>query len=304
MSAPGEAFIAAMDVGGTHVSCGLVDTATWQLVSALTRLPVAASGSAADIVANFLAATRGLPKASAAPRWGVAMPDPFDYANGVALFRGVAKFDSLWGLDLRATLMDGISPQPSAVDFVNDADAFILGEWVNGAASGRSRCAGLTLGTGIGSGFLIDGEVVDSGPNVPPGGRAHRLVVDGTPLEEIMSRRAIRRAYARASGDREADVREICDRARNGDGVASETIGQALRGLGSALGPWFARFGAEVVVVGGSMTGSWDVLEPPFLEGLEAVSGTEPPTIELACDADRAPLAGAAYHSLMLSRYR
>jgi glucokinase len=104
-----------------------------------------------------------------------------------------------------------------------------------------------------------------------------------------MSRRAVRRAYAERTGA-DADVREIADRARDGEDEAAGVLGDALRALGRALAPRFAAFGAEVVVIGGSMSASWDLFESWFREG----AGTLP-DIRLAADPHNAPLVGAAY---------
>ncbi len=293
--------ICVLDIGGTHVSSACVDVSSWRLVDTATRLAVDPHAPAEEIIATFVRAAQAVPSDGPA-LWGVAMPDPFDYASGRALFQGVGKFESLYGVDVRVALLAGIVPKPVEVAFINDADAFVLGEWLNGAATGSRRCAGMTLGTGVGSGFVADGRIVDSGPTVPPGGRAHRLRIDGVPLEQVMSRRAIRLGYAEASGDHTADVREICDRARHGDSPALAALAGALRPLGAALGPWIARFGAEVLVVGGSMAQSWDVLEAPFTAGFASVA--TPPRIVVADDADRAPLLGAARCAVALSRSR
>jgi glucokinase len=170
----------------------------------------------------------------------------------------------------------------------------VLGEWVAGAARGDTRCAGLTLGTGVGSGWVADGRIVDSGPDVPPGGRAHRLEVDGVPLEDVMSRRAIRRAYATRTLDEQADVREIAERARGGDPVASDVLSRAVRALGAALGPYVRRFEAQVLVIGGSMAAYWDLFEPWFVTGF----GDHAPKIVTAADAEHSPLYGAAWYAL------
>jgi glucokinase len=221
------------------------------------------------------------------------MPGPFDYDRGIALFEDVGKFDSLRGVDVRAALCEGIAPPPESVSFLNDADAFLLGEWLHGAATGYRRCAAVTLGTGVGSGFLAAGEIVSSGPDVPPGGRAHRLDIDGVPLEDGVSRRAIRAAYAAATGDAAADVHEIADRARGGDFVAREVIDTAMKRLGTALGPYLQRFGAEVVVIGGSMSASWDLFGPAFVAQLRG-----PIAVVVAEDREHAPLLGAARYAL------
>ena len=83
---------------------------------------------------------------------------------------------------------------------------------------------------------------------------------------------------------------EICARARAGEAAARPVLGHALRTLGAVLAGPVSRFGAEVVVIGGSMAASWDVLEPPFVDGFSTVAA--PPRLAVAVDADRAPLLG------------
>ncbi|HEY3715338.1 MAG TPA: ROK family protein [Jatrophihabitantaceae bacterium] len=293
----GAERVPVLEVGGTHVSAALIDATDWSILpDTLSRRPLDGQGSAAALIDAFLGAARTLDAGTGA-RWGVAMPGPFDYDQGIALFEDVGKFDSLRGVDVRATLCAGISPRPASVSFLNDADAFLLGEWLHGAATGYQRCAAVTLGTGIGSGFLADGEIVGSGPDVPPGGRAHRLYIDGRPLEDGVSRRAIRAAYRAASGDAAADVREIAEHARGGDPVARDVIDSAMKLLGTALAPYLHRFGAEVVVIGGSMSASWDLFGPAFTAQLRS-----PIAVVVAQDPEHAPLLGAGRYALTSSR--
>ncbi len=219
------------------------------------------------------------------------MPDPFDYAGGIATFRDVGKFDDLYGVDVGSALRAHLPGPPADVAFVNDADAFILGEWTHGAATGHSRCVGITLGTGLGSGWLVDGAITDSEPGVPELGRARHLTVNGAGLEETTSRRAIRRSYVAAGGDRAADVLEITDRARDGDRIAAGTLRRAFHGLGEAMGPAMRTFGADVIVIGGSMAGSWDLYEPWFRDGM---AWPEHPPIRLARDPEHAAMIGVA----------
>jgi glucokinase len=284
--------VPALEVGGTHVSAALIDVTDWRIVpDTLSRRPLDGQASAHALLDVFIGAARTL-KIGAA-RWGVAMPGPFDYEHGVALFEDVGKFDSLRGVDVHAALCAGISPRPDSVRFLNDADAFLLGEWLHGAATGYRRCAAVTLGTGVGSAFLADGEIVGSGPDVPPGGRAHRLYIDGRPLEDVVARRAIRSAYRTATGDAEADVRDIAARARAGDRLARQVIDTAMGLLGTAVSPYLSRFGAEVVVVGGSMSASWDLFGPAFVAALRSRV-----SVVVAEDREHAPLLGAARYAL------
>lgn len=280
-------MIPVVEVGGTHVSAAVVDPVSWQVVQT-HRADLDADGTADELIDAFAAAASTIGAAEASV-WGVAMPDPFDYPRGVALFEGVGKFSALRGVHVGAELRRRLGGD---VAFLNDADAFVLGEWAAGVAAGVDRCAGLTLGTGIGSGWLAAGQVVD--PGDPPGGRIHRVTVDGRPLEDLVSRRALRRAFAASGGDPAADVREITALVRAGDERARRVVDTAYGVLGAIVGARVRVFGADVLVVGGSIAGSWDVLEPPFAAGAGA-GGL--PQIRVVADSDRSALIGAAVHA-------
>lgn len=278
--------VPVLEIGGTHVTAALVDTDRGTVHEAHRR-PLDADGSAEAIVEDLLRAARLLAPPTGAT-WGVALPGPFDYATGIGRYHGVAKFEALNGFDLGAALREGLPASPAAVRFLNDADAFGLGEWAVGTLAGHTRGLALTLGTGIGSAFLADGEVVDSGPSVPPDGNVHLLEIDGAPLEETVSRRAILAAY----GQPDADVADIAEAARGGERRARDVLWTAFSALGKALSPWVDTFGATIVVVGGSMAGSWDLVAEPLRSGLGEVA------LVRSRLGDAAPLVGAGLWAL------
>lgn len=282
-----------LEVGGTHVVAALVDFGEGApRVVRGERHPLPADGTADEIVDRIAFCGRSLPEPPRG-RWAVALPGPFDYAAGVARYEGVGKFDALCGLDLGRALLARL-PGATGINFLNDAVAFALGEAAYGASAGHERSVGITLGTGVGSAFLAGGRPVTDGPLVPPQGRADLIRCDGVPLEEGVSRRAVIRAYREATGQ-ERDVREIAALARRGDAVATRVVKGAFGLLGRALGPWLAHFRPTVVVVGGAMTGSWDVLGPAVRDGVRA---SEPQAAGIPWVTARrgtdAPLLGAA----------
>jgi glucokinase len=263
--------VPVLEIGGTHVAGALVDVDAPDIVTgSRIRARLDADGTAGSILASVLDCARGI-AAGPGMTWGVAIPGPFDYAAGIGLFEGVAKFTSLYGVDVGRPLRDGLPPS-SRVVFLNDAVAFLIGEWAAGAGAGHDRLAGITLGTGVGSAFLADGRVIEEGPDVPPGGEVHRLQIGGRPLEDTVSRRAILAEFARLTGDSGADskldVVDVAGLARSGDERAQVAVQGPLRALAEALSSWLERFGASALVVGGSMAGSWDLVEPAIREGL------------------------------------
>ncbi|MEU6852382.1 ROK family protein [Actinacidiphila alni] len=293
------AAVPVLDIGGTHVTAALVDPSAGRTL-VTTRRPLGAHATADGILDAIALAARELP-AGHNPHWGVAIPGPFDYAGGIGIFTGIGKFESLHGVDVGAGLRRRLPGRAERLRFLNDADAFAIGEHRAGAAAGHDRVVCLTLGTGVGSSFLAAGRPVHDGATVPPGGVAHRLTVRGRPLEDTVSRRAIRADHARRTGTAPGgdllDVHEIAALAADGDTGAQDTFRYAFGTLGQALAPWIDRFEATAVVVGGSIAQSWDLIHPAFVAGLTADGGTAVPVLPSRQPA-RAPLIGAAHWAL------
>jgi glucokinase len=276
----------ALEIGGTHVSAALL-APPWTVPDGqVHRSPVRADGTAAEIVDDLL---RGAAALGARPgaRWGVAIPGPFDYAAGIGHFEGVGKFDALRGVALGEILARELDADE--VVFLNDAHAFGIGEWRAGTARGHDRVLVLTLGTGVGSCFLDGGTPVTAGPDVPPEGRADLLTIGGAPLEDTVSRRAL---LSRACVPAGVDVHDIAERARAGDRAAEALFTDVFTALGRAVAPWVRRFGASLVVVGGAIAASWDLVAVPLHAGLSDARDEVP---VVPASSVHAGLVGAAW---------
>ena len=270
-------FTAVMDVGGSHVTAALVEG---DRVVARADADLDPHGSAHDILGTI--AGVGL-ELGAHDHWTLAFPGPFDYVRGVGTFEGVAKFGAIAGLDLTADLGTRLDAR---VGFVDDADAYIVGEWRAGAARGHDRVIGVTLGTGVGAAFLLDGRPQAGGPGVPAGGNLYPQSYLGRPIEDTVSTRALLASYG-ADG---VSVREVFERARAGEASALSVVTSTMEHLGRFVAPFIADFGATVFVVGGSISRSWDLIEPALRRGLGDTAVDIAPSALLG----DAPLIGAA----------
>lgn len=258
--------VAALELGGSHVAAGRVDLEAGTVARRRVALPPEASrDELLDCIRAAAAAAAG------AQRLGVAAPGPFDYAAGVPRLRH--KLAALYGVDLRSELAAALGVPPAAIRFLNDADAFLLGEWLTGAARGADRVLGVTLGTGLGSAFLANGTLA-------PGVELYRLSFRGRPVEETIS------AFGIGGG---APVAKLAARARGGDELARAAFERAGTDLGEFLLPHVARLRAERVVVGGSIARAWDLLGT-------ALCARVPDAVR-AANPDDAALVGAAYHA-------
>jgi glucokinase len=281
--------IPVLEVGGTHAIASWVESGSWHLVPGAYRVGLRGDAPAGDLLGALAACLTRL-----GPLTGrtlaAAVPGPFDYATGIALFEGVGKFDALRGVDVGAELRSRLAAPPERIVFLNDAEAFGLGEWLTGAGEGCERVVAITLGTGVGSAFVANGVIVSSGPDVPPDGHVYRLRIGDVPLEDVVSRRAILARYG-ADG---VDVGEIATLAAAGDPRAVDAFVLPLRRLGTALAPWLHRFGAQMLVVGGAMSESWQLVEGALRDGL----GAGAPPIAKSFDPDASAATGAAWHAV------
>ncbi len=202
------------------------------------------------------------------------------------------KLDGLHGVELRAELRAAAAlPDAAAIRFLNDAEAFLLGEWWAGAARGHARAVGITLGTGLGSAFIDDGEIVRTGARVPPGGELYSRPFRGAPVEETISRAALLARYGCSEGV--VDVEQIAQRALAGEPAARRVFLDLGSALGEFLTPWLRAFSPTCLVVGGSIARSWPLFEASLQAELD-----ELPELRAVCVADQlddAALLGAAY---------
>jgi glucokinase len=278
--------VLTFDVGGSHISAALC------LGDNLSLGPVA-SAQYGDITTSegFVGLLFELAsKAAGGDPSGIgatlAVPGPFDFEAGVSLMRH--KLEYLYGIDLRKTLASRIGCDPGEVRFLNDADAFLLGEVGAGAAKGFARAIGLTLGTGIGSAFAVDGRLVTTGPGVPEDGEIWNVPYENGIVEDFVSTRGIAGNYGRRTG-KTISVAEIAAAVPD-DSDAQEAFADFAHHLGQVIGSLLADFRAEVVVLGGGISRSADL----FLPITRAEIPDRALQIRVSELLDRAPLVGCA----------
>ena len=281
----GAGSVVALDLGGTHVSAATVDVGSASVVPASrVREELAAGAGRVELLGRIRAAALAA-QSGRVDAAGVAVPGPFDYDRGISLLEH--KLESLYRVDLHAELASALSLPLQTVRFLNDAEAFLLGEWWAGAARGHDRAVGITIGTGLGSAFLEHGSIVRAGGRVPPGGELYRVPFRNAPVEERISRRALLARYEAES----VEVVEIAQRARAGEQGARDAFDAFSADLTAFLRPWLAAFTPSCLVVGGSIARSWDLLERG-LSSLEADVTVLTPAEHI----DDAALLGAARH--------
>jgi glucokinase len=197
------------------------------------------------------------------------------------------KLPYLYGFDLRGALAARLNKPEAQVRFVNDAAAYLLGEISAGSAQHIGRVVGITLGTGIGSAFAVNGHVVREGPGVPAGGEIWNVAYQGGIVEDLISTRAIRQSYQSRTGE-DREVSAIAGAASHNP-VAASVLTDFGRTLGIALRTVLAEFRPEVIVLGGGISRSAQL----FLPAAQAELATPPVELRVSMLGESAPLVGA-----------
>lgn len=239
-----------IDVGGTK--CHGVRIDAGGTVLAETRHPTPHAAELTPLLADMFAELGG------GTSLGVGVP-------GLITPEGVIKaspnmkgaHDITVGPSLRASL--GIH-----VHVENDATATAYGEWRAGAAHGARNALIVTLGTGIGGGLVVGGEL-QRGANGFAGEIGH-MVVDANGVECVCGRRGCWERYASGSALRMLSGgltgEEVVARASAGDAHAKGVIEEFARWIAVGLASLTNVLDPEVIVLGGGVVDAWDVYGP------------------------------------------
>ncbi|HEX5283469.1 MAG TPA: ROK family protein [Bryocella sp.] len=278
-----------IDLGGTSLRVGAFDDDMQLLASRVmpTRVrsgPQAVVTDMADAIASVLDETNGRTEAI-----GLGSPGPLNLTDGT-----LGQLPNFPGWDffpLRSSLEE-LTGLPVVLD--GDANAAALAEWKLGA--GRSEAvdsmAMITLGTGVGSGIILNGRIWQG--MVGMGGEVGHVSVnyDGPVcscggrgcLEYYASATGIERAArARAKESRgplaelfaahsNVTARQIADLATSGDREAREIYARVGRYLGRGLAGLVNTLDLPLYVIGGGVAAAWELFAPEMFQTLRELS--------------------------------
>ncbi|GEP97006.1 hypothetical protein CCY01nite_32660 [Chitinophaga cymbidii] len=288
-------YVIGADIGGSHITAALVDLANGAVVDeSKYKEPVNAGAGAEDILSRWTAAIEHVLSAAnkEVAAIGIAMPGPFDYPGGISLIKGVAKYESLYGLNIRTALEASLQFE-KGIYFENDASCFALGEAWAGEGAGCSRMVAVTLGTGLGGTFLRDNIIVHEGKGVPPEGYIYHLPYRSGIAEDYISSRWLLNEYQQRTGQRLSEVKSIGELAEKEDATALALFTELGHALGEVLSPWLRDFEAERLVIGGNIRKA----HPYFLPALQASlrKNSIQTSVHISGRGENSALSGAAW---------
>ena len=310
-----------IDLGGTFIKFALLDEAL--ALKGAHQSPTPVSAGADGVIEAMVAGARELLQrenvaAGSAVGVGIGSPGPLDAEAGVVI--GMPNIPGFENVPLRDRLAEGLS-LPAVLE--NDANAAALGEFLLGSGRGTSVMAMLTLGTGLGSGIVIDGKLLHGAHGigaelghiiVEPGGEQCGCGQRGC-LERYASATYLAR-YARRlieQNRRESslaevlrqtsrlDARDVEHACRDGDPLAREVWDRAVKYLAVGCVNLCRILDPDVIVLGGGLAKAGDRLLEPLSDHFRRLHWEiSPPKTrltlaELGNDAGVIGAAGAAW---------
>jgi glucokinase len=275
-------YIVGIDLGGTNIVVGTVaedGSELLGLVSEPTLPELGADAVVARIVKLAHASIAAAGRRDVAGV-GIGSPGPLDTKTGVVILTPNLGWVNM---PLRDRVSDALK-LPTTLD--NDANCAIFGEWWRGAAQGVDHVVGLTIGTGIGGGIVLGGEIYHGASDVAgeighmtieANGRACKCGNQGC-LEAYASGPAI---AARAVEGIEAGAKSalpqyvardlsritaqiVYEAANDGDAYAQQVVRETAMLLGAGVSNIVNIFNPGVVVICGGVTLAGDKLFGPL----------------------------------------
>lgn len=247
------------DIGGSHISCAVIDLDSKSIIKeTLSTEEVNNKAEANDILDKWAKAiNRSVTAIDSSELAGIgfAMPGPFDYEKGIALFTSQNdKFEKLHGVNVVEELRSRLSIDTEyGIRFMNDATAFAVGEAWFGKGKDYDRSLSITLGTGFGSAFVANGIPVVEGDSVPEMGCVWHLMYKGSIADDNFSTRWCIKRYKELSSNEVNGVKPIAELAENND-LAKMVFVEFGSNLGEFLCPWLQKFDAKALIIGGNIS--------------------------------------------------
>ncbi|ORV14831.1 ROK family protein [Mycobacterium celatum] len=266
-------LILALDIGGTKIATGLVDSVGTVVYSAKRPTPAgevwavveAMIGEAMDVAGGAVAGV------------GVAAAGPIDLAAGTVSPVNIAGWR---GFPLRDRVAAAVPGVP--VRLGGDGLCMALGEHWRGAGRGARFLLGIVVSTGVGGGLVLDGAPYHG--RTGNAGHVGHVVVDpdGQPcscggrgcVETVAAGPSMTR-WARANGWSGADALALAESAAAGDPLALRAFQRGADALAAMIASVAAVCDLDVVVVGGGVANAGGVLFDPLRAAVAGHAGLD-----------------------------
>jgi glucokinase len=243
-----EPKVIGIDLGATNIRAGLVQGA---VIANIQSKRINSAGTIEDVLADFYALIDLLIDAEV-KAIGVGVPSVVDLAKGIVY--DVQHIPSWKEVPLKA-ILEAKYKLPVFVN--NDANCFALGEYHFGKGNGKENMIGLTIGTGLGAGAIVNKHLF-AGPNCGVGEFGMVDYLDHN-YEYYASGQYFSHVY-------QLNGEEVFERAKSGDQIAQQYYAEFGTHLGNAIKLIMYTYDASYIVLGGSVRHAYSYFQKTMWE--------------------------------------
>ena len=306
-----------IDIGGTDIKIGLVNESNEIIKKA--SIPTLSKRGAEDLVKRIAQAVREILEEVGktiedCPSVGIGCPGTIDTKEGAVPYSNNLE----WNNVPLAKLFEAELGIPAYVE--NDANCAALGEQISGAAKEYENVIMITLGTGLGSGIIVDGKILSGG--FFGNGEAGHMIIKADGRLCTCGQKGCMEAYTSATGliatatetalekkdsllykmyqENESKMNGVIpfEALKQGDEAGAQVISEYIKNLGIGLISLINIFRPEVILFGGGVSNQGEFLLDLIREeikGKSFASGKIPETqLKIATLKNDAGIVGAA----------
>ncbi len=283
-----------IDIGGMSVKCGVVSRDGSLLFK--DAAPIRAGEADTEIVKDIAALAEDVLRKSGTDKSeicgvGIGCPGSVHDEKGVVRYSCNINFRNTPIVDMMKSLLN-----VEVVKVSNDANCAALGETLFGAGNGAENSVLVTLGTGVGTGIVVDGKLLTGNCSAGAEGGHIQINIGGATCG--CKKRGHYEAYASATAlisqvseacakhpdsllakyalEHGVDGKTVFTCAQMGDAVASETLQRYIEYVGAGLVTFANIFFPEVIIIGGGISNQGESFVKPLQKYVsENVYGAE-----------------------------
>lgn len=288
------AYIIGVDIGGSHITAALLAAETGFIIKQ-NKKNIDTGADRNTIISTWIDCIHSvIKKAEKKNITGVsiAMPGPFDYENGICRVTGLSKYESVFGLNIKAALKQKLAIDTKCtVVFINDAKAFAMG-----VSEETDTLLAVTFGTGLGAAFIQNGKICNGGANgIPENGELYNIPYEDSTIENYLSARYIIKRFEELSGEKLPDVASVTLH-KNVQSI-EQVFNEFGKRAGSFLKKYMHYLNSNLLVIGGGISKSYYRFE----ESLKKELGTDV-IVRVSADTETDIIKGTFRYFKMMNK--
>lgn len=253
-----------VDIGGSHISSAAVNLETNQIIpGTYFNNAVNSKESKETIFQNWGSVlNQTLEKLNHKKIVGIgfAMPGPFQYKKGIAMFESNDKYEALYQVSVAAELPEYLSRKEVPIRFLNDASAFGIGGTLLKKVEDNRKVVAITLGTGFGAAFLDNQVPIVYDASVPEDGCLwNKAFLDGIADDYFSTRWFLLRHKEISENNKIEGVKEMVS---YNDRNTTKIFHEFAQNMSEFMLSYLKKFDADLFMLGGNIAKSHHLFLP------------------------------------------